>query len=139
MEMESTNYLFDKEKDEAKQSTHTKQGYQISGEAELRTDKELASIAEVSHDTIFKVEKIEGKAPEEIKQKIRKGELTINKAYNYIKRQEIKERAKAEIDQLMRIKYGSAKKGQRTDLISSESDQVWTQDKTAIYLRILGF
>ena len=96
-----------------------------------RTLKKIAEKAGVSHDTIFKVEKIEGKAPEETKQKIRKGELTINKAHNYIKRQEIKERAKAKIDQLMRVKYGSAKPDERTDLTCSEDEQVWTMDKTA--------
>lgn len=81
-------------KAKAKQATHTKQGYQKSGKAELRTDNELASIAGVSHDTIFKVEKIEAAATEEIKQKIRVGELTINRAYTEIKRQEIKDQAK---------------------------------------------
>lgn len=29
----------------------------------------------------------------------------------------------------MRIKYGSAKKGERTDLTLSDSDEVWSQDK----------
>lgn len=45
------------------------------------TKKELAKIAGVSHDTIHKVEVIEEKAPEEIKQQVKKGELTINSAY----------------------------------------------------------
>ena len=40
-------------------------------------------------------------------------------------------KAKAEIDQLMREKYGSAKPGERTDLTSSDSEQVWTTQKTA--------
>jgi len=55
-----------------------------------RTVKKIAKIAGVSHDTIFKVEKIDEKAPAEIKQKIKDGKLTINKAYNCIKLQEIR-------------------------------------------------
>ena len=60
----------------------------------IDTKKEVAKIAGVSHDTVAKVKKVIAKAPEEVKQKIQDGELTINKAYNYIKRQEIKEKAK---------------------------------------------
>lgn len=62
--------------------------------AQGQTRDKIAEIAGVSHDTIDKVEKIEQKAPEEIKQKIRDGELTINRVYTDIKRQEIKEKAK---------------------------------------------
>jgi len=40
-------------------------------------------------------------------------------------------KAKEQLDQLMREKHGGAKKGQRTDLTLSDSDEVWTQDKTA--------
>jgi ParB-like chromosome segregation protein Spo0J len=47
----------------------------------IDTKKELAKIAGVSHDTIHKVEVIEERAPEEIKQQVKKGELTINSAY----------------------------------------------------------
>jgi len=100
-----------------------------------RTLKKIAEKAGVSHDTILKVEKIEAKAPEELKQKIRDGELTINRAYTDIKRQEIKEQAKAEIDQLMRQKYGSAKPGgdrqtEEGKKHRSDCDQ-WSNEKTA--------
>ncbi len=61
---------------------------------ENETNVKLANIAGVSHDTIAKVQKIEEKAPVEVKQKIKDGELSINKAYTYIKRQEIKEKVK---------------------------------------------
>ncbi len=81
------------------QMTNEKLGntvYQISEKPleKINTTKELAKIAGVSHDTIHKVETIEQKAPEEVKQKIKNGELSINKAYTYIKRQEIKENTK---------------------------------------------
>ena len=48
------------------------------------TQKELAKIAGVSHDTIHKVEVIQEKAPEEIKQKVKSGELSINQAHKQI-------------------------------------------------------
>lgn len=48
----------------------------------IDTKKELAKIAGVSHDTIHKVEKIEAEATPQTKEKLRKGELSINQAYN---------------------------------------------------------
>lgn len=48
---------------------------------------------------------------------------------NFSWQEEIK--VKEELDQLMRAKYGSAKKGERTDLTCSDSEQVWTIKKTA--------
>lgn len=47
----------------------------------INTRKEIAKIAGVSEDTIHKVELIEEKAPEEIKQQVKKGDITINSAY----------------------------------------------------------
>jgi DNA modification methylase/DNA-binding XRE family transcriptional regulator len=79
-----------------KQKTHTEQGYQKSGEA-VRTDKELAKMAGVSHDTIYKIEKIEEKAAPEVKEKIKSGEVSINQAYQTIKREEKISQQKAEI------------------------------------------
>ena len=45
------------------------------------TRDKIAKIANVSHDTIDKVKKIEAKASEEIKQQLMSGEITINQAY----------------------------------------------------------
>lgn len=50
--------------------------------------KDLARVAGVSHDTIAKVQKIEQKAPEAVKEKIRTGELSINQAYQSVRRLE---------------------------------------------------
>ena len=63
------------------------------------TQKELAKIAGVSHDTIHKVEVIERKAPEEVKQKIKQGDLTINKAYQDVKRLEKREQIEQKIQE----------------------------------------
>lgn len=71
----------------ANQSTHTEQGYQKSDKA-VDTNKELAKVAGVSHDTIHKVDVIEQKAPEEVKAQLRRGEVSINKAYNAIRESE---------------------------------------------------
>lgn len=43
----------------------------------IDTKKELAKVAGVSHDTIHKVETIEKKAPEEIREKVKSGELSM--------------------------------------------------------------
>ena len=56
-------------------------GSQKSVNHKTDTQKELARIAGVSHDTIHKVEVIEKNAPEPIKEAARRGDLSINKAY----------------------------------------------------------
>jgi transcriptional regulator with XRE-family HTH domain len=48
-----------------------------SGEPPIRTDKELAKIAGVSHDTISKVEKIKESASPELLAAARAGEVSI--------------------------------------------------------------
>jgi N6-adenosine-specific RNA methylase IME4 len=65
---------------------------------EVSTKKELAKVANVSHDTIAKVKKIEEAAPEEVKQKLRTGEVSINQVYTDIKKAEKKEARKTEIE-----------------------------------------
>lgn len=49
------------------------------------TREEIASIAEVSHDTISKVEKINANAPDSITRRARKGDISINRAYELTK------------------------------------------------------
>lgn len=61
---------------------------QISDKQSIDTKKELAKVAGVSHDTIHKVDVIEQKAPDEIKEQLRRGEVSINKAYNAIRESE---------------------------------------------------
>lgn len=56
-------------------------GTQISAEAKGETRDKLAKIAKVSHDTIHKVEVIQQKASEEIKQKLKSGEISIHEGY----------------------------------------------------------
>ena len=63
---------------------------QKSDKAVIDTKKELSKVASVSHDTIAKVKKIQEKAPEEVKAKLRTGEVSINAAYKEIKKEEKK-------------------------------------------------
>jgi len=60
---------------------------QISDKS-IDTKKELAKVAGVSHDTIAKVQKIQEKAPEVVKEKIKSGEVSINQAYQQVRRLE---------------------------------------------------
>ena len=62
---------------------------QNSDKDHVDTKKELAKIARVSHDTIEKVKKIEAKASPEQKEKLIKGEATINQVFTQLKRREV--------------------------------------------------
>ncbi len=64
---------------------------QISAKQTVDTRKELSKVASVSHDTIAKVKKIQEKATEEVKAKLSTGEVSINAAYQDIKKEEKKE------------------------------------------------
>lgn len=70
---------------------------QKSAKPVIDTRAELATIAGVSHDTIAKVKVIEQKATEDVKEKLSSGEISINQAYQDIKKEEkkieIKEKA----------------------------------------------
>ena len=64
---------------------------QISAKREpIKTRKELSKVANVSHDTMAKVKKIQEKATEEVKAKLSTGEVSINAAYQDIKKEENK-------------------------------------------------
>ena len=63
----------------------------ISAEQKLDTRKELSKIASVGHDTIAKVKKIQAQASEEVKAKLSTGEVSINSAYQEIKKEEKRE------------------------------------------------
>lgn len=58
--------------------------FQRSGRSETEgvgTDKKLAKLTGVSHDTIHKVRKLSALADEETKDRLRRGEMTVRKAY----------------------------------------------------------
>ena len=66
-------------------------GTQISANPiiqKVETRQEIAKVANVSHDTISKVKKIEATASPEIKAKVSTGEISINEAFKEIKKEE---------------------------------------------------
>lgn len=60
------------------------------------TIKEVAKVANVSHDTIAKVKHIEAKATPEVKAQLSTGEVSINQVYQEIKKEEKKEKKEEE-------------------------------------------
>ncbi len=68
----------------ATQNNNKSSAFQKS-EMQVNTTKELAQIAGISVDTMSKIKKIEKKAPEEVKKKVKSGEMSINQAYGYAK------------------------------------------------------
>ena len=64
---------------------------QKSAKPPIDTRQEIAKAAGVSHDTIAKVEKIERQAAPEVKEQLRKGEMSINQAFQTIRREEKKQ------------------------------------------------
>ena len=68
----------------ATQKNESASAYQKS-DKQIVTNKEVGRIAEVSHDTIHKVDVIENSGNEDIKHKVRNKEMSINKAYQQIK------------------------------------------------------
>jgi DNA modification methylase len=54
----------------------------------IETRQEIAKVANVSHDTIAKVKKIEANATPEVKARLNTGTMSINEAYKEIKKEE---------------------------------------------------
>ena len=76
---------------------------QISAEQKSETRPVLADIAGVSHDTIRKVEKLEATAPQELKEQLRNGDISINQAFKEVSGTG-KSKAQREKEQLETIK-----------------------------------
>ena len=54
----------------------------------IGTDKKLAQMAGISHDTLHKVDKLSKAADEETKGKLRRGEMSVNRAYTELMHRE---------------------------------------------------
>jgi DNA modification methylase len=92
----------------------------------IETRKELAKIANVSHDTIAKVKVLQAKATDDVKQQLRTGEVSINQAYQEIKKQE-----KAEILQNRKSReiIEANKQEEITEKFNVQFGQVWILGK----------
>jgi N6-adenosine-specific RNA methylase IME4 len=66
----------------------------------IDTKKELAKVANVSHDTIAKVKVIQATATPEVKAKLSTGEVSINQVYQDIKKEEKKETLLQKIEEI---------------------------------------
>ena len=88
------------------QSTHKADGYQglENSSKAVDTRQEIATAAKVSTDTVRKVEKIIEKASEEDKEKLRKGETTINRVFKVISGNEKKEPLKYVVPHVETVK-----------------------------------
>tara|TARA_R110000868_G_scaffold395285_1_gene666911 strand:+ start:3481 stop:4737 length:1257 start_codon:yes stop_codon:yes gene_type:complete len=80
-------------KEKAKEKMKLSEGKGMQKSADLKEPefivrKELGKVANVSHDTISKVKKIEATASPEIKAKVSTGQISINEAYKEIKKEE---------------------------------------------------
>lgn len=84
-----------KEKEAERKTTFQKS--EKSSMPQVNTTKEIAKAAGVSHDTIAKVEKIERQAAPEVKEQLRKGELSINQAYKAVRREENRQKWQTDI------------------------------------------
>ncbi len=69
----------------------------------IETRKELAKIANVSHDTIAKVKVLQAKATDEVKQQLRTGEVSINQAYKEIKKEEKVQQRLQQIEEIKQV------------------------------------
>lgn len=72
----------------------------------IETRNIIAKAAGVSHDTISKVEKIEEAAAPELKEQLRKGDISINQAYQTVRREAKKEEVQKRIEEHAKIQTG---------------------------------
>jgi hypothetical protein len=88
----------------------------------IETRQEVAKVANVSHDTIAKVKKIEAIATPEVKAQLSTGVISINQAYQEIKKEEkaifLVERKQREIEEATEVKPESK-------LYNVQFGQVW--------------
>lgn len=103
------------------------QGCQISDKVD--TKKELAKVAGVSHDTIHKVEVIQQKAPDEIREKVKSGELSINQGY----RQTVNEIVKPkDFIQEVREQHEQFEESKKENVVSFQDIQQDNQNKMVL-------
>jgi N6-adenosine-specific RNA methylase IME4 len=80
----------EKAKDKETERKTTFQKSEKSNIEPINTIKEVGKLANVSHDTIAKVKKIEAVATPEVKAQLSAGEISINQVYQEIKKEEKK-------------------------------------------------
>lgn len=79
------------------EKAHGRKVAHVQNSAQAKTREQLATIAGVSHDTINKVERIEAIADESTKEALRRGDISVNKAYYNVKLEQRKAEQAAKI------------------------------------------
>ena len=67
---------------------YTSKEVEVSNQEQGRTLEAIAKMADVSHMTAFKYEKLIDKASEEVKQELKQGKVSIDRAYRNLQKQE---------------------------------------------------
>ena len=103
--------------------------------AEGETRQQLAKAAEVSHDTIHKVEVISQKAPEETKEALRRGELSINSVYSGIMAAEHEDKRQKEARELREAKrrHDDYQEQKSEGVVNFQSAKQDNEDKRRIF------
>jgi len=73
---------------------------EISTKSKTDTREEIAKEAGVSSNTISKVERIQADATEEVIEQVKSGDISINKAYQDIKTEEVKEQRRQRAEEI---------------------------------------
>lgn len=92
--LEIENVFKEKAKEKEFERKTTFQKSEKSNLETINSVKEIAKIANVSHDTIAKVKKIQSNATPEVKEKLNTGTMSINEAYKEIKKEIIEVKRK---------------------------------------------
>lgn len=104
-------------------------GSQKSANHKTDTREELATIASVSHDTIHKVQMIEKKAPEAVKEAARKGDISINEAYKRTVDKIVKPR---DVVKEAKERHEQFKEAKQEEVISFEDAKQDEDDKSIL-------
>lgn len=121
--------------EQAKANQGTRTDICQKSDKSIDTKKELAKLAGVSHDTIHKVEVIAEKAPEETKQALRRGDVSINQVYTDIKAAEHETRRQQEDRELREAKKRHEEYSQNDADIISFTDAKQDEEDAALISR----
>jgi DNA modification methylase len=120
--------------------THTKNGYKQlcqNSDNPVDTKKELSKLAGVSHDTISRIEKIAKKAPDDVKTKLRAGEMSINEAYKKVKQIETTEKKK-ELVEKYKAEAGTCGATERIKIVHDDCINFLKAEKSDSYDLIIA-
>ena len=104
---------------------------------QIETREELAKLSGVSHDTISRIEKIAKKAPDDVKTKLRAGEMSINEAYKKVKQIETTEKKK-ELVEKYKAEAGTCGATERIKIVHDDCINFLKAEKSDSYDLIIA-